>query len=453
MSNSYGNKGEYQIYNCDMDTLIKEGYYLSTDPDLIFETIQNEWGRPMDPRLQKSTEHKTSMESVKQSRHLARMMRRNNINNNNDYEDFAHDKELIGLKYDKIRGKINFIQISIVVVSTIITFLETVKEKFHLTNDISMTVVPILLSTYIAFMLALSRFFKLDDHKEELCKLDETLAFIMAGLRHRMRLMEGMKPITAESTSEQFEAVQKFLDEQNMDGLEETIENCKQKLDLAMNLREKVEYKNILLKINLDRHIVEDNKNNLTKHKDSLKLHQYKKRACCILQYLCCDWDCCSYSYIDHEKAYIAADKMEKNNPHYNQPKELNTGYRKNSNSIFVGNKCSEAYMDLISDACTNKNRFDSSVIYPIDEEEEEPSVKIDIRDSPTIYKNTSVVDFHKNSKSDSLVLDNSQVQDNSQAQDNSSVQDNSPALDNSSVQDNSQAQDNSPDQDDSSTD
>ena len=32
----------------------------------------------MDPRLQKNTEHKTSMESVKQSRHLARMMRRNN---------------------------------------------------------------------------------------------------------------------------------------------------------------------------------------------------------------------------------------------------------------------------------------------------------------------------------------------------------------------------------------
>ena len=111
------------------------------------------------------------------------------------------------------------------------------KETFKLSNNISMTVTPIILSTYIGLALAISRFFKLDDHKENLCKLDEGIAFVMQGLRHRMRDIERCKPLTSELPVETLHNVQKILDDQNKDGLEDTIGSCKQKMDLSMSSR------------------------------------------------------------------------------------------------------------------------------------------------------------------------------------------------------------------------
>ena len=56
-------------------------------------------------------------------------MRKTLGKNEQDLYDFKHDKELTGLKYTNIRTKVNFIQITVIIASTIITFLETMKDK------------------------------------------------------------------------------------------------------------------------------------------------------------------------------------------------------------------------------------------------------------------------------------------------------------------------------------
>ena len=170
MSTSADREEDGKNYNCNTNTLEKEGYYLkSTFDDSLFELVNIEKRKriqelrdngtenineaeiefSVDVDFQENDEFQKRVSKRRKAIQTARSMRKCWLKNNKDYAEFKHDKELIGLKYDSIRSKVNFIQITVIMMSTIITFLETVKEKFGLANNLSMTVAPILLSTYI----------------------------------------------------------------------------------------------------------------------------------------------------------------------------------------------------------------------------------------------------------------------------------------------------------------
>ena len=104
-----------------------------------------------------------------------------------------------------------------------------------------------------------------------------------------------------------FNVIEKNIDDQSKDGLEETIANCKQKFDLVMNLSERVYYKNILLKIRIDKSIVDSNKKLIHDPKNKNKLRAYenkiKKERCFLWKYICCFCNDCMYHYIDKNAA------------------------------------------------------------------------------------------------------------------------------------------------------
>ena len=79
------------------------------------------------------------------------------------------NKALLSLKYDDIANRINFVQVSVIIVSTCITFLETIKTKYTIDENVG-TLLPIIFSTYIALVLACVRFFKLDEKKKKCLK-------------------------------------------------------------------------------------------------------------------------------------------------------------------------------------------------------------------------------------------------------------------------------------------
>ena len=62
--------------------------------------------------------------------------------------------------------------------STAITFFETLKANYEMNQDVQ-TILPILFSTYIALVLAIVRFFKLDENKEEISKTIQNFTFII----------------------------------------------------------------------------------------------------------------------------------------------------------------------------------------------------------------------------------------------------------------------------------
>ena len=174
--------------NCSEYTLATEGYFIKNDWDewlyewkkhhyhnkmMVYINGKKEKGEDIHIGAQEIKDHQNyvlmdsatsqifiNRESLRRECvNIARNMRKTFEKNKRDLEDFKYDKELIGLKYSNIRKKVNFIQITVILASTIITFLETMKDKLQLTDSIYMTISPILLSTYIGLALALSRFF------------------------------------------------------------------------------------------------------------------------------------------------------------------------------------------------------------------------------------------------------------------------------------------------------
>tara|TARA_Y100000389_G_C17309392_1_gene437171 strand:- start:75 stop:860 length:786 start_codon:yes stop_codon:yes gene_type:complete len=99
------------------------------------------------------------------------------------------NKALLSLKYDDISSRINFVQVSVIVISTGITFLETLKSKYSINEDIG-TILPIIFSTYIALVLAIVRFFKLDEKKEDISKTVQNYNFIINKLRKTLNTLK-----------------------------------------------------------------------------------------------------------------------------------------------------------------------------------------------------------------------------------------------------------------------
>ena len=85
-------------------------------------------------------------------------------------------KVLLELKYHELTSKIGWIQISIIVASTAITFIQTADGVFEFPESYIATVVSISLSTYVALILAISRFFKFDELKEQIVNVLSTFA-------------------------------------------------------------------------------------------------------------------------------------------------------------------------------------------------------------------------------------------------------------------------------------
>ena len=101
----------------------------------------------------------------------------------------SKNKAILSLKYDNISFKINCIQISVIVVSALITFIETLNALYKLHIFVG-SVLPILFATYIAISLSIMRFFKMDDTKEIIGKSLKNFSYIINKSRkskHRIK--------------------------------------------------------------------------------------------------------------------------------------------------------------------------------------------------------------------------------------------------------------------------
>ena len=85
-------------------------------------------------------------------------------------ETASKNKAILSLKYDSISFKISCIQISVIVFSALITFIETLNALYEL-HDFVGTVLPILFATYIASCVSDIVFCYLDVTKEWSCKV------------------------------------------------------------------------------------------------------------------------------------------------------------------------------------------------------------------------------------------------------------------------------------------
>jgi len=110
--------------------------------------------------------------------------------NNNVYilKECKENKRLLDLEYDDLSNKINYIQISVIFLSTVSGFLQSTKEFFS-TPAPSVSVVGISISTYISLILSISKYYKFDEKKERIHNLREKYSNLHNKIEYRMDIL------------------------------------------------------------------------------------------------------------------------------------------------------------------------------------------------------------------------------------------------------------------------
>ena len=195
------------------------------------------------------------------------------------------NKALISLKYDDISCKINFVQVSVIIVSTAITFLGTIKSKYNINEDIA-TLLPIIFSTYIALILAIVRFLKLDEKKEDISKTIQNFNFIINKLRKTLNVVK-----TFDLCPENFENWKNVCSNYENETYDFIVTN-REAFDNIMPFKEvnyyKKKYRKILLDyrlVNNEIQMIDKNHNNVNqlkyKHKEHWIIFIFRRLFCC----------------------------------------------------------------------------------------------------------------------------------------------------------------------------
>lgn len=173
------------------------------------------------------------------------LIQRKNIYDNvcKNISEYKKAKSIIVLKSQYIGSIINRIQISIIFVSSTITLFESIKSNFII-PVFYLTLIPIVLSTYIAIILAISRFYKFDTKKESIKKVEEKYSYIINRLRYKRR-----KVINFDFACEKLNDWNILIENFNKDGLEEMITKTIEESDSLLTLKEYTYYHSVYNKI------------------------------------------------------------------------------------------------------------------------------------------------------------------------------------------------------------
>jgi hypothetical protein len=108
--------------------------------------------------------------------------------NNFILKECKENKRLLDLKCNDLTKTVNNIQTSVIFVSTLSGFLQATKMQFGMPSDV-IEVISITISTYIALILSISKYYKLDELKEQIQNLREKYSLLHNKIEHRMDVL------------------------------------------------------------------------------------------------------------------------------------------------------------------------------------------------------------------------------------------------------------------------
>jgi hypothetical protein len=129
-------------------------------------------------------------------------------NNLSILKECKSTKRLLDIKYSELNTYISYIQISVIVLSTISGFLQSTKNYFATTESI-VSVSGITISTYISLILSVSKYYKFDEQKERIHNLQEKYANLHNKIEYRMDILG---PHTKEELWEHRDVVEKLTE-------------------------------------------------------------------------------------------------------------------------------------------------------------------------------------------------------------------------------------------------
>jgi len=195
-------------------------------------------------------------------------------------------KAILSFKYASLMSRINFIQVSVIFVSTSITFIETIKSQYEYKGGM-WDLIPIILATYIALITAILRFFKWEDQKEEISKSKENHIFIINKFIKTKNSIEMI-----EINKDNIENWTNLVSTYESDTFDNYI-NIRETFDSIMNYKDVIYYKNKFKNLYLEMELVNNDIENIHSNKKVNPI-KYKNNNSCW------DWFCCK-SNINHQ--------------------------------------------------------------------------------------------------------------------------------------------------------
>lgn len=191
----------------------------------------------------------------------------------------SKNKAMLSFKYDELTLKVTIIQIIIILFSTAISFIEALKNHYALNENI-FNVIIVTLSTSVALIMAVYRFLKYEEKKENVKNAIQDHVFIINKFRKIYSQIESVK-----EKPDYIERFNKIVD--NFEN--ETFDNyisIRENFDTIFSFRDSIYYKNKykknllkLEKANNEIEMIDDYKHDNIEMKEASVL---EKIFCCI---------------------------------------------------------------------------------------------------------------------------------------------------------------------------
>ena len=215
----------------------------------------------------------------------------------------SKNKAMLSFKYDELTLKVTFIQIIIILFSTAISFLETIKSYYDISENL-FNVIIVTLSTSVALIMAVYRFLKYEEKKENVKNAIQDHVFIINKFRKIYSQIESVK-----EKPDYYDRFYKIVD--NFEN--ETFDNyisIRENFDTIFSFRDSIYYKNKykknllkLEKANNEIEMIDDYKREDIVYKEASLL---EKVFCCISHKI--DYD----AFIENGKAKRKVENEEK---------------------------------------------------------------------------------------------------------------------------------------------
>jgi hypothetical protein len=212
----------------------------------------------------------------------------------------SKNKAILSLRYDNVSFKINSIQISVIIVSALITFIETLNALYTL-HDFFGSILPIIFATYIALSLSIMRFYKMDDCRETIGKTLENFSYIINKSRKTKHKIKNFD-ITEHNLELWENLISNYENEiyEYMCSVRETFENI-------LQYKDRVYYKRKLLNHYVENAFAHKNIDYVDNYWDHPHREYEENLSTCdkILRWFCCDKkNKIFYDYLNHLETF-----------------------------------------------------------------------------------------------------------------------------------------------------
>ena len=184
------------------------------------------------------------------------------------------DKAVLSLKYDTLTFKINCVQLLIIFLSTLITFIETLKLQYELDDKISI-IIPIIFSTIIGLISAMQRFLRWDDKKENILTILERFSFIINKCRKIKHYIINFN-INDEKNQEKWNDLVSNYENETYDYMITTRES----FDNAMTYKELINYRKRLKNLYIEEKFLKQDIDNIDSSKKT-NVRKFQNNGCC----------------------------------------------------------------------------------------------------------------------------------------------------------------------------